>query len=337
MGDMNASLYRNPPNRQDQQFKQFCNKYGLLLSEGYPIKDTFFHHNGLHCATLDYILTMNGDVTIKNIDVIQQDPLNLSDHSLVKANLILPISKQKTKKTKCDKNESVIHRKRNWDKCNLPLYRKTLQKSRSIPTQNSDCLFDITENLKLVTEALKKAEKKAFPPTKGKRKKKKVKSKWTPELANAVKESKLAHKEWKNANRPIDPNNFYVINRKLAKRKLRKVQRQKVASDRDQLYHNITKAHIEKDKKLFAKIVNKQRNNLTRNTDLIILDGETYESYDNIIEGWELYFTKLSEPKNSPHYDSAFQEKTKYDIQILEELCSKNKIPIELASEDEIE
>ena len=64
------------------------------------------------------------------------------------------------------------------------------------------------------------------------------------------------------------------------------MQRQEAAQARENLYQDICNANIEKDQKLFYKLVNKQRNSKTNCTDRIIVNGKTFEEYDNIIDGW---------------------------------------------------
>ena len=57
---MNAPMFRDPPNQQDEKFRAFCEKHHICLPKNYPTQKTFHHHNGSSEATLDYILEIGG-------------------------------------------------------------------------------------------------------------------------------------------------------------------------------------------------------------------------------------------------------------------------------------
>ena len=100
------------------------------------------------------------------------------------------------------------------------------------------------------------------------------------------------------------------------------------ARERENLYTEITNAHISKDQKLFAKLVNKQRKQQAAPTDIIIVNGEEFDTLDSIIEGWQTYFTELAKPKERPEYSENHKQEIEYDINIIEHICQNNKTPV---------
>ena len=137
--------------------------------------------------------------------------------------------------------------------------------------------------------------------------------------------------------RPRQNNNHLYISRKAAKKRVRQIQRQDAALKREKLYNDISQAHIDKDQKLFFRLVNKQRNTKTSSTDRIIVNGQSYEEYDNIIEGWHLYFEALSQPKENPKFDEQYKSEVEFDVNVIESICSAQGKPVDPVSNDEIQ
>ena len=128
-----------------------------------------------------------------------------------------------------------------------------------------------------------------------------TKARWTPALAEAVKNSKIAHKIWKKAGRPMQNDNLLYFIRKEATKKVRQIQRRGTAEVREKLYQDITNANISTYQKLFYKLVNKQRNSVIDQTDRIIVNKQTFEEYDNIIDGWQNISRLKHSPKKTPN------------------------------------
>ena len=87
--DINASLHRTPPNRQDQQLKAFSEEVNLSCNEETQPEHSFHHHNGLHSAKIDYILfgEESGDIVRKAAIINSVDPFSVSDHKPVTCKL----------------------------------------------------------------------------------------------------------------------------------------------------------------------------------------------------------------------------------------------------------
>jgi hypothetical protein len=75
-GDLNASLTRHPPTKQDMLLRNFCQEQSFkpYANSIYP---TFYHHNGA-TSQIDYILYKGTSGDCTKYDIADQDPLNLS-------------------------------------------------------------------------------------------------------------------------------------------------------------------------------------------------------------------------------------------------------------------
>ncbi|KAK3088016.1 hypothetical protein FSP39_013503 [Pinctada imbricata] len=82
-GDMNASLHREPPNKQDLQLRKFMKEKNLLVKENPKGENTFSHHNGINMAKLDYILYSEDVHNVISADQIEEscNDVNVSDHA----------------------------------------------------------------------------------------------------------------------------------------------------------------------------------------------------------------------------------------------------------------
>ena len=126
-GDINASLHRTPPNRQDQQLKAFCEEVNLSCNEETQPEHSFHHHNGLHSAKIDYILfgEESGDIVTKAAIFNSVDPINVSDHKPVTCNLKFS---KKIEKTSTKASKTNFGGKPNWSKCDIEKYRAEVKK-----------------------------------------------------------------------------------------------------------------------------------------------------------------------------------------------------------------
>ena len=114
------------------------------------------------------------------------------------------------------------------------------------------------------------------------------------------------------------------------------MQRQEAAQARENLYQDICNANIEKDQKLFYKLVNKQRNSKTNCTDRIIVNGKNFEEYDNIIDGWQQHFESLAQPKEKPTFDEMYKAEVNFDVNDIESICLEQRQPVDPVTNKEV-
>ena len=333
-GDINASLHRTPPNRQDQQLKAFCEEVNFSCNEETQPEHSFHHHNGLHSAKIDYILfgEESGDIVTKAAIFNSVDPINVSDHKPVTCKLKFS---KKIEKTSTKTSKTNFGGKPNWSKCDIEKYRAEVKNNiRNIRLVNNTEL-EINQKLEELYGAIKKAEEASLPPRKNKLKKNNN-LKWTPEIKHAVSISKTAKRTWREAGSPTDPNHISNIDKKNAKKKLRSVQRRQQAIDRQNLYSKISDSHTDQQK-LFYHLVNKQRSTKTKSTDYITVENIEYLSTENIIEGWQLYFEKLAEPATDPRYDEEYGKQVMEDLIVIEDLCTSTEDRIQPTCQETIQ
>jgi hypothetical protein len=92
----------------------------LLLTKGYPEKPTFFNHNKMSMSQIDYIMHQDIERHISyKVCIYDMEPLNVSDHTLVIAELKGEIIRKHRKLT-------TIMKRPNWRKCDEDLYKETL-------------------------------------------------------------------------------------------------------------------------------------------------------------------------------------------------------------------
>ena len=66
------------------------------------------------------------------------------------------------------------------------------------------------------------------------------------------------------------------------------------------------------------------------------MDNVEYLTDENIIQGWSIYFEKLSQPKEDPRFIEEHKIQVMDDIQIIEDICLKNKKQLDPVSEEDV-
>ncbi|VDI59355.1 Hypothetical predicted protein [Mytilus galloprovincialis] len=212
-GDMNASLVRNNGAR-DSTFRKFKDENQLLLVENFPNKNTFYHHNGLYKSQIDYFLhKSNFGMLDYKVEILDMEPLNVSDHTIVYATIQAEVVRTKRKTTK------VIKRP-NWKRCDKNSYQASILKN--LDEINIQNLSSSAEEIEKLTNILHMAGKDSIPNYR-----KQVTSKaigngiWNEEISQASKHSKNVFYEWK-----LDGQNHEKKQEMIkAKRLLRSAQR----------------------------------------------------------------------------------------------------------------
>jgi hypothetical protein len=90
----------------------------LFLTKGYPAKPTCFNHNRMSMSQIDYIMHQDIERHISyKVCIYDMEPLNVSDHTLVIAELKGEIIRKHRKLT-------TITNRPNWRKCDKDLYKE---------------------------------------------------------------------------------------------------------------------------------------------------------------------------------------------------------------------
>ncbi|VDH91039.1 Hypothetical predicted protein [Mytilus galloprovincialis] len=265
---MNASLHRDNRKR-DTVFGEFKNINNLHIPDGYPIKPTFFHHNGKYTSQIDYFLFDERIIqqSNPNVKIAMRHPTNTSDHTLVTANMALKVKR-------CSLRPVKIYTRPNWRKCDKSSYKSTIESSLDNTSGEKKFSGTVESRIQKLELTLHKAAK----------------------ISQASKEAKSAHRNWidkTNKNQDADQEKLALKNKK---RHLRQLQRQAHASKKEKFINEIMQAS-EKDSKTFHKLIKQQRSNHSSNTDVLYIGNEKFEG-ESILKAWTIHFEKLGTPNH---------------------------------------
>ena len=323
-GDMNGSVYRNRTTH-DEIFKDFLEETSLNPGTDYPQKNTFYHHNGKSEAQIDYILSI-GKNLVGNIQILEMNKNNTSDHVPVLAS----VRRQLVRRARKIRTVTV---KTKWEKCDLEIYQtKIAEGAEKIMHETNG---NVEENILQIEQMMHNTCLELIP---NYRREKKVRttgnSIWNKNMAEAAKNVRTKHVVWKRAGAPKNKDNPLKAQFIVAKRLLRKAQRQAYASQRDNWARKIMSASSS-DNKLFHKMLRKQRSEGMQNTKTLMRGNQVAESNEDILSMWKDHFQELSNPEVSKDFDYE-----KYDLSVMQnniiEDLEKGKTKIEPIIEEEI-
>ncbi|CAC5386435.1 unnamed protein product [Mytilus coruscus] len=182
---------------------------------------------------------------IIQIDVLDTDPQNTSDHVPVILTLNSQLKKVREKAT-------TIIAKPKWTDCDHQICKEIINKDLPNLIQKSKGIIE--QDIRNLEKLLHKAGEAAIPKYRRKIKiKPKGKAIWNEQIEKASKQSKSAYKVWRQHGAPQERSNELKIKMTAAKRILRKVQRQAYASQRESTAGKIMKAS-NADTKLFTSL-----------------------------------------------------------------------------------
>ncbi|CAG2185453.1 unnamed protein product [Mytilus edulis] len=263
---------------------------------------------------IDYFLfKSNSEIInkIRQIDVLDTDPENTSDHVPVILTLNSQLKKVREKAT-------TIIAKPKWTDCDHQIYKEVINKELPKLMQKSKGIIE--KDIKNLEKLLHKAGEAAIPKY---RRKIKIKSKgkaiWNEQIDKASKQSKNAFKVWRQHGAPQERSNELKIKMTAAKRILRKAQRQAYASQRESTAGKIMKAS-NSDTKLFYKLINMQRKTPLINTKILKLNEKTAEDGPSIMNIWQEHFQQLATPTIEENFDTEKLELVEIQNNIIESI-----------------
>lgn len=252
---------------------------------------TYEHKNGLVKSHLDYFIS-DGRIKWSNTSVVSKSSylgtFNCSTHNPIHIFTKDLGHIQERRENKVTKSSQA---RINWDKTDKDRYQEVL--TEEIAKVNFE-LLDNTGKTAMMSNLMNTAAMAADASSKGTRKKRRKSQSnrpWSPRIASAAEEAKIAFWKWKELGRPPKPHP--LANRKREKtQKLRSAQRQESARRRKDLLKEIMCAS-EKDSKLFHKLVKANRSRSTASPALkdgnkLVFDEENQRLL------WADYFQNLS-------------------------------------------
>ncbi|VDI81833.1 Hypothetical predicted protein [Mytilus galloprovincialis] len=312
-GDLNENIYSSTNSQRKTAISNFMSEHKLSTVE---CGITFIHPSGQAMSAIDYILFQ--DHYKENVVKIEKQEINsnVSDHTPLMLSLKCDISFKKMKERTNTKNLKV-----NWNKVDKNEYKTLiddkLEKIKPISEKlNLDQAFD--ELNKILSDTTSK-----IAPRKQKGKKKKKLPVMNDEILHAVKRKKTAFYIWKQQGRPKEPGNFYLKEKTITTYDLRTLCRKEQALERINTRQQILDAKSS-DTTLFYKLIRKQRGKMGRFIEELIVENETYQTSDSVLEGWTKHFGDLAKKSNYQNFDQNHLEAVEVETEIILKICKEN-------------
>ncbi|CAG2244628.1 unnamed protein product [Mytilus edulis] len=143
------------------------------------------------------------------------------------------------------------------------------------------------------------------------------------EILHAVKRKKTAFYIWKQQGRPKEPGNFYLKEKTITTYDLRTLCRKEQALERINTRQQILDAKSS-DTTLFYKLIRKQRGKMGRFIEELIVENETYQTSDSVLEGWTKHFGDLAKKSNYQNFDQNHLEAVEVETEIILKICKEN-------------
>ena len=323
MGDLNIDTSKKADSRT-RYLLNFLKNH--RFEELYKISEpTFRQHSGKGSSRIDYIF-MNHHLRERihkgEYKVLDESPLNTSSHRPVLLRLWMTGKKKKTATSKISRKQLP---RLLWDEGDVTRYWETLQQCLSVKAHGTDP----EDAVEYLTKSLHHAAEVAIPTKMSKCKK----APWSPIIAEAVKNSKIAHRNWQRAGQPNRSHPTSVI-RTAAKRILRRAQRQQTVKSRQRNIKELMKAKRD-DNKLFYSIIGKQRSGKTTNTTELILDNHLYSG--DLLPAWDEHFEQLATPSSNLNFTEERQALAHSNVSVIESLERGELMPFDITKQEVIE
>jgi hypothetical protein len=185
-------------------------------------------------------------------------------------------------------------------------------------------IYQLDISLKHLTDTLTLATDKAVPKVTTKHNNKQKHQ--SAEILQAIKQGKVAHRQWKDAGKP-DQTHQTSIQRKQAKRTLRNAQNQATALERQKMYTTIENTSRD-DKTLMYKLIARQRQcDITHVTELDV-NGTRISGDQEINEAFTEHFSALATPTPHDNFDEHYSKLVDQDVNILEKFIQSHSFTI---------
>jgi hypothetical protein len=311
-GDINASIFRDPPSSNDKKFRAFLSGNDLEVSVKTPNQPTYYHFTGEVTSTIDYFITLKHQADIiHNIHVDVRNNINSSTHDAIVATLTVTTEEPLKKPV-----VTQVLRRVKWDKLDLIQYHELVEQKACtlLDTITDDTPTEII--IRRLEDILYSTSIECSPKPRN-RNRNPTRFTWTPELIPHMKRSKWAYAQWKDGGKPTEPTHELCLAKKKAKRNLRQAQRRISARERHDTVNKIMEASSS-DQQTFHRLIRCQRDQSTLpSTAQIDFSTTGPEDHPNTSDAdkWAAYFRELATPKNCEHFDQTY--KNSVDLQRL--------------------
>lgn len=292
-GDINADTTREASYQNDRMLREFMEEHHLTVSSRQPTTPTYFHFMGSSTSRLDYFMERSSYPVLREILVDSRHTINTSSHDAVLGIIEAICNPKQTEEISTE--PACPNPRHRWDKIDLMKYKELTEiRLGTLSNCISDNPLDVTaEMLNTVLERSAVDSSPAQPRKRGPRK-----NPWTPQLKPIVKDIKFLYHKMKNADTEEDRLTLST-SLKVAKKLLRRTQRQTSAKRRKETKLGIIAACKSKDKREFFKLIKKQRSSTPPQG---TIDFGT-QKMTNTPDSWARYFKQLATPKKEDSFD----------------------------------
>ena len=310
-GDLNADHYHRN-NIKERKLKELIREDSLLDPGLASPCDTYVNIHLGHSSRIDHFLFKNfTSDSIELLSITQSNlEINTSLHLPLTANITIP--HPNTIKTSKKPKSATVRKIFDYSSADPHFFATVLE--QELATYDLG-LLDTEGALRTLQLALNTASYAAIPYRTSRQYggKKSSKTKWTPELAEAVRASKQAKYAWECAGKP-GKNHPLWLKKKKATKLVRSVQRKEEASQRAKLRQDISTA-MQNDQALFFKLMRRQRQN-TLSTPALRVDGALITDPDAIREEFASASEKLATPDSTESHTTALLDHARHNSRL---------------------
>ena len=133
------------------------------------------------------------------------------------------------------------------------------------------------------------------------------------EIRKAISNKKTAFYNWKNNGSINDQHNYYLKQKKLTTYELRKQCRLEIALRRINERQKLIESKVS-DTKTFFRMIRNQRGKMSKHIDELNVDGQIYNSDNQIINGWHIHFGELAKKSVNTKFDHKHLENVEKEV-----------------------
>ena len=240
-----------------------------------------------------------------------QHQTNTSDHYPIAVQIVVNID--------CfQRSKPTNHTRICWDKIDTLKYQVEVNGRLATTDLSISSKFDLSCTIANISNILVDAARTVMPP------KTSVKSRnrlWSPDIKIACVKNRDAFYRWKQAGRPSDYTHPSLQVLRTVKKGIRSSQRRELATQRSR---NLCKIMSSRDSDINSmyRLVKKHKATLCSETDILEVDGTTYQGPDEVRLGWLHHYSSLAKP-NSNSTESAYDNYIELDYTFLSDYCTK--------------
>lgn len=319
-GDMNEDISKMNNSRRAVKLRELMTECNLTTNTTGP---TFMNVKGVEVSEIDYFLYQKDlDRKAQRLSSLTS---NVSDHHPLKLTVTCQLTKAEKK---VDTNNSKRTR---WEKVDKQQYQTIISEKIVNITNELNEGNDLDTIINSTMELLHSTAKSCSSQRDYGKNRLKLKL-WNNKIAEAIHINRDAHKQWKHAGRPNNPEHPLVINkretRKDYRRELRIEENRRKHEDRN----NIITADAY-DKRLFFKLVKKHRKTNNCFIEDLYVGNNLYQG-ENVINGWHQHFKAIAEPEENPSYNQEHLDLCEMDYDSIKLMCKQ--VPSRNVTKEEI-